>query len=434
MLRATAIGALLFLACARCASSANPSDIHFAASLVNNSNSFHIGERIKLEFSYSTESVKKYQGSFFSFSCPVDPHPVPANGFINLKESRIEAGSFAGSNPVLGSQPYKRQTDLNICLRFQTPGHYSVSFTTEEVSRMKGPEEGGGLERITLESDPIELDILPDDPSWNANELETIRQDLASSDPSLHQAALEQLGYLDSPASVEVLFHLYLSNSDPDTGLVERGLLETSHLELAISLMHAALSDPSVEVPEALPRHLADLQVRLKLAPESRFPHDSARQEEWRKQDDVRNEMYAEYLAQANTLLLASVEHRSGAFRARAIYGAWLAAEQLNQWKSEGPDSLLSIRRSVIDVAGDLDLAEMAQVLVSEWPKVPHEQLLPIVLSLTKDPSNGDPEIFKLFCEGWPRDCDAAILTGIQHSSLGVVPEITLLLPESEHQ
>ena len=46
-----------------------------------------------------------------------------------------------------------------------------------EVSRAKGAEEGGGQEHLSLESNPLEFDVVAKDSAWSMSELAEIEQD-----------------------------------------------------------------------------------------------------------------------------------------------------------------------------------------------------------------------------------------------------------------
>src|SRR5207253_1851771 len=82
-------------------------------------------------------------------------HVVPTDGVLDLNVLRFEhgwAGSIIGGMGVLSSQSTTQQIDLCSLYRLEKAGHYSVYITSNEVSRIKTAEEGGGLEHLTLES------------------------------------------------------------------------------------------------------------------------------------------------------------------------------------------------------------------------------------------------------------------------------------------
>jgi hypothetical protein len=136
-----------------------------------------------MEISYSSQVEKKYYRSFSGappYSDAITPQIAPADGVLDLRELRRDLREGWGSSGVggfgyVGPQPVTQQVELCEWYRFLKPGHYSIIFTSNEVSRVKSKEDGGGREPVTLESNPVDLDILPADPAWVAGELSKAR-------------------------------------------------------------------------------------------------------------------------------------------------------------------------------------------------------------------------------------------------------------------
>ena len=85
-------------------------------------------------------------------------------------------GSILSSIGFLGSEPVTQRLELGDWYRFQKSGHYAVMIRSGEVSRAKRAEEGGGQEQLSLESDPLEFDVVATDPAWNMSELAEIER------------------------------------------------------------------------------------------------------------------------------------------------------------------------------------------------------------------------------------------------------------------
>lgn len=427
-------------------SGTNPHDIEFKIRFVGDKSFFNIGEPIEIEISYSTQSGKKYLGDWTSPSPGLEgvtPTLTPTDGVLDLRSVRDYmgfAGSILSSTGFLGSQPVIQQLDLGDWYRFQKPGHYAVMIRSGEVSRAKGAEEGGGREHLSLESNPLEFDVVATDPAWSMSELAEVDRMLENKEDPERYRALHRLILLDTPPSVRKLVQLYLSKADVTENSgnsVYRGLRESSQIDVIIPLLEAALSDPQVEPREGITDLLAGLQVRKELGVLPPRTQDLAGQTEWKDRYDARTKVFQEYLAKANALVLQSIERRSGPERAAAIYQAWFTAERQNVSKPVEPEILSRLRSGMLSTALELGPGERVQVLYSMWPSEPHEQFKPVVLSLTESRRKEDSfyldEGYKFWCEGWPQECSRAILSDAIHPGSATSKNAVFLMAESEH-
>lgn len=424
----------------------NPDDIEFKMRFVGDKSSFHIGEPIEIEISYSTKIEKRYLGSWTSPSPgleSVTPTLTPTDGVLDLRAVRDYMGfpgSILSSIGFLGSEPVTQRLELGDWYRFQKPGHYAVMIRSGEVSRAKSAEEGGGREQLSLESDPLEFDVVATDPAWSMSELAEIERILENKQDPERYRALHRLILLDTPPSIRKLVQLYLSKAnvtDNSGDVVYRGLRESSQIEVIIPLLEAALSDPQVEPREGIADLLAGLQVRKELGVMPPRPRDPVGQTQWKDRYDARTKVFQEYLAKANALVLQSIERRSGPARAAAIYQAWFTAERQNVSKPVEPEILSRLRSEVLSTALELGPGERVQILYSMWPRLSHGELKPIVVSLAESRRKEDSfhidEGYKFWCEGWPQECSSAILSDAIHPGTPTSKNAVFLIAESEH-
>ena len=426
-------------------SGTNPHDIEFKIRFVGDKSFFNIGEPIEIEISYSTQSEKKYLGSWTSPSPGLEgvtPTLTPTDGVLDLRAVRDYmgfAGSILSSTGFLGSQPVIQRLDVGDWYRFQKPGHYAVTVQSGEVSREKEAEEGGGRERLSLESNTLEFNVVAD-PAWSVSEVAEIERVLKNKEDRERYRALHRLILLDTPPSVRKLVQFYLSKADVTDnsgGVVYRGLRESSQIDAIIPLLEAALSDPLVEPREGMSDLLGGLQVRKELGVLPPRPQDPGGQSEWKDRYDARTKVFQEYLAKANARVLQSIERRTGPARAAAIYQAWFTAERQNASKPVRPEILSRLRSEVLSAALELGPGERVQVLYSMWPSEPPGQLKPIVLSLAESRRKEDSfyldEGYKFWCEGWPQECSRAILSDAIHPGSATSTNAVFLMAESEH-
>lgn len=437
---------LLGLRTAPALSGTNPDDIEFKTRFVGDKSSFHIGEPIEIQISYSTKIEKKYLGSWTSPSPGLEgvtPTLTRTDGVVDLRAVRDYmsfAGSIFSSIGFLGSEPVTQRLELGDWYRFQKPGHYAVMIRSGEVSRAKRAEEGGGRDQLSLESDPLEFDVVATDPAWSMSELAEIERTLENKEDPERYRALHRLILLDTPPSIRKLVQLYLSKADVthNSGdVVYRSLRESSQIDVIIPLLETALSDPQVEPREGIADLLAGLQARKKLELMPPRAQDPVGQTEWKDRYDARTKVFQEYLAKANALLLQSIEQRSGPARATAIYQAWFTAERQNASKPVEPEILTRLRFEVLSAALELGPGERVQILYSMWARQSHGELRPIVVSLAKSQRKEDSfyidEGYKFWCEAWPQECSSVILSDAIHPGTPTSKNAVFLMAESEH-
>jgi hypothetical protein len=422
----------------------NPADLEFRIRFVRNSVAYHAGESIDVEISYSSEAEKKYHAVWTSPRLEqgnVTLQISPIDGAVDLRDLiRGWSGSFLSSDGYLGAEPHTEHLDLSDWYRFRKSGHYSLVVTSKAVSRMKGAEEGGGEERLKLESNALEFDILAADPFWSAAELTEIERVVDhSEDPQELYPALHRLAILDTPASVQKLVQLYLAQGpkgDPSASLYQ-GLNNSSHTDLVIELLESSLSDPKRNPRGVGADLLAEFQVRRDLGVFPRRPDSPEKVKGWEQKVEDRNKAYEKYFAKANALLLASLERRTGPERMMAIYEAWNNAERQNGQKPSVPQTLSQLRSDVLAIALELPPGNRVQILYTLWPTQPHAQLKPIVVSLaelhSKEDSFSLQEGYKFWCEGWPRECSEAILSDAVHPGTLTSKNAVFLVAEAEH-
>jgi hypothetical protein len=423
----------------------NLDDLEFRIRFIRNSVTYHAGESIEVEILYSSQAEKKYRGSW------TGPRPeleniklriTPVEGVTDLQDlSRGFAGSILSGMGYVTAEPVTERLDVNDWYCFRKPGHYSLTITSNEVSRIKTREEGGGEEHLTLESNSLEFDVIAADPSWSAAEFAEIERVLDHSEDEQERiSALHRLAILDTPTSVKKLAELYLSpgpGGDP-SGYVYRGLNNSSQIDLVIELLKSSLSDPKRNPRGVGADLLAEFQVRKELGIPPRYPDEPAKNSEWAQELGERRKTYDSYFARANGLLLASLERRTGPERLAAIYEAWNNAERQNAGKPETPEILARLRADVLASAKELQPGQQIQFLFSEWPILPHEQLRPVVESLATD-RREDAEVwwnqaYQFWCQDWPRQCSAAIIAEAMRAETKLSWNEALLLPEAEHQ
>jgi hypothetical protein len=421
----------------------NPDDLKFELRLVGDRYAFHRGEAIPLEVAYSSETEKKYEGAF---STPMpgwgDPkvEVMPSEGLMDyLSFHNGIAGDRLSAVGYLTATPRIEHMDLTEWYQFTKSGHYSVRVKTTSIVRVKSSEEGGGLERLTLESNAVDFDILPPDAAWAAEEQSKL-DEILHAQPAGSQAwrdALRRLSKLDTPASAGRLVEIYLEGADiRNVWEADSQLHESLQLDAVIPALLVALTNPSPAPPGGIVSLIADLQTRKKLGVNPSFSGDPAKEAERKADIEERTKVRQQFFQKANDLLLASIQTRTGPKRAAAIYEAWWNAECLKNTGGVSEGTVAQLRMLVLSVRDELPPQLQRQFALTGWQVLPHEQLLPLVRTLGReslDKPMGTYDYVRLWCEGEPEPCNTAILDAMRNSEPKPYNSAALLLSESEH-
>jgi hypothetical protein len=242
-------------------------DLQLRVTTAGAQTSFHLGEPIALELSFTSTAPGKYtisggaQDRMGMEAFREEFHASPQEGTADPLADYFKGGMMAGglfwSHP-LSAEPVVVKKDLNQWLRFGRPGDYRVRAISHRVSVEHKP--------VAVESNEIEIDLL-DDPVWQASQLaEAVR--ILSTVPTSGDshvfdrltAAARQLWYLDSPGSIRESARLLDGNNIQVEQLLRLGLIASSRHALAIETMKGLLADPAQPVVQIFLDTLARIQ------------------------------------------------------------------------------------------------------------------------------------------------------------------------------
>jgi hypothetical protein len=353
-----------------------------------------------------------------------------------VRQSRAFGGSFLSSESDLESKPRKQSIDISNWYHFQKPGHYSITATSHIVWRVQSADEGGGREPLTLTSNIVEFEILPVDPSWESQELNDAIHELDSTtDADQRIRTIEKLALLDTPQSVSKSVEMYVSNANQSDGYqLYTTLIESSHVDLIIPIVEAALANANSNPPEMTAELLAELRVKQKLGVMPARPTDEEGLKKWNAESDQRRQIHDAYFAEANAAFLASLGRRSGPERAQAVYTLWDNNERLAVSKRLNPDILNQLRYELLNTSQLLNPGQKMQFVAQSWDQLPHNHLLPLIKELaTGEDTTYRDQAFELWCKEWTSDCNNAILAAVLKPGNHIDRNVPLLLRETEH-
>jgi hypothetical protein len=184
----------------------------------------------------------------------------PETGTRDPWNYRLHEGiAYSGppGNP-LGDKPLILNQDLNQWVRFERPGHYTVSLHCQ----VTGPQS----RNVEIESNQISVDIIAAEPEWQAAELAS---DIAALDANqsttdsqsieARMSAARRITYLDTPAAVREMAR-QLGTADIQTPpIFVEGLRSSQYGSAAVAAMKELLRSPSEPVTPMFLRTLAGL-------------------------------------------------------------------------------------------------------------------------------------------------------------------------------
>lgn len=262
----------------------NPSGVSVTLTLPRGRTQFHRGEIVPLSAVFTSSAPGKYNlntddgsrdlewgnDSFHvdNAAGAVDPLPVYYDHEFGM--------SYNGPGPrfePLSVKPRTVSYTLNEWLRFDAPGHYRVSLTSERVTDAAKRHDDLFFQGHAATSTAVEFDVLPDDPAWDAQTLQAalplFDQSVEENDyktQDLQTAAARIIRFLGTPDAARAMIARYALFSGFDFlntrayFQTRLGLLGFPQPDFVISEMERRISDPDFPVSEQFISDLAQVQ------------------------------------------------------------------------------------------------------------------------------------------------------------------------------
>jgi hypothetical protein len=261
------------------ATAANPSDLHLRLSLAGGRTQFHLGELIKVQYELTSDTAGKYRSGDLwydlsersRFESFVSDRPAdsadPLAGHWTIWETlyHVHVTRRTGSWKDLTPNPVIEPWDLNEYIRFDRPGKYRIYAVTRHVVSDWSPAHDPYAGGPPLASNILELEILPDDPSWSADQLQHAVDALLLSpkNPKEHLSAAKTIRFLQTPAALEAMASHYTgADREADSQLLS-GLIGFHDRAAATAQMERQLAAPDFGVSRFFLFSLAVMKLCL---------------------------------------------------------------------------------------------------------------------------------------------------------------------------
>ncbi len=366
-------------------------------STAHNQKTFHIGERIALELSFTGPDDNTYSIDLASYDrsgrLTIDSFSAePKSGWADPLAAYFAFGTFMGGGlrggKALSSHPIVVNVDLNEWLRFDQPGTYRITV----ISHRTGPTRKDDRLRpgqkqdyffptntIALASDAIELTIIPATPEWQASAFARTQKALAKPIPAdaepspEYTAAAHDLRYLASPSAAATLAANLRDGGQlqPDTffGLIG---LPLAAREPALAAMRHLMDDPSFPVCQGFVEAMGWLKLDQTQLPSGELTAETA-QIAVSKIRASRDSVWE--------LLSVALAGKEGAARAAT-------AQTLVELQPvhPSPSALAELGSALRAAFPTLSASEQTRLLAEHWPAIRSRELLPAIRKLAITP------------------------------------------------
>jgi hypothetical protein len=239
----------------------NPADVRLTARIRGGETTFHLGEVIPLELSFTSPTEKKYEldmagydrsGRLGEETFAIKPESGwhdPLYLYFHAYQGFI-GGGLRGFE-ILSSKPTLVLLELNEWVRFETPGQYRVTVTSTRLSKVDG-QFGHG---IAVTSNELSLTIVPATPEWQQETLQHAMATLAEIKPTAAPArgqpnprreAVKTLRYLGTAAAAREMARRM---NDAECGSdCKFGLIGSPARAAGLDEMRRLLADPEFPV------------------------------------------------------------------------------------------------------------------------------------------------------------------------------------------
>src|SRR5260370_12821503 len=260
------------------------SGVSLTVRFANGTSRFHVGEVIPIELSFKASSPDMYD---------IEMRNYDRRGRLNIEQFHVtppgrdplqryySIGGFMGGGlggpRELSSEPQVMREELNEWVALDQPGHYSLYVTSGRGSRRAATKN----EPVDLQSNSLEFDIIAGDTEWQQQMLSSAMTTLnmESSTPEEKNAALRNLRFLDTPASVPALVRLLGARSDAGDWNEMAGLAASRHQGLVGRELEQQLSAHDVGVTATYLYILAKLKFQLAHEPPPPYPEQDPQQQ-----------------------------------------------------------------------------------------------------------------------------------------------------------
>jgi hypothetical protein len=320
------------------AAAQTPSVLTLTLASADGRTQFRQGEAIPLQLQFQSETPGKYgvwqtQANRLARKAEFDNFTVePAAGTADpLADSFL----FGVSQAVVGRAPEPAPINgtpvtvdlyLNEWIAFRKPGRYQVSLETTRLVPISQPNT-----RLPMKSVPLEIEILPADPAWQAAELKRAsavldipdtRPRVGQRGPSFQEmetgrlnaeAAARSLRFLETPEAARALVRYVVHGPMYAQPELRAAFFATPCRKELIAALNEAVQAPDVPIVQDVYFSLQQFEEIEKIGPMPQGPESTSDMARWMREVELPYRDRAKPVAEEVTRrLTAALEHKRG--------------------------------------------------------------------------------------------------------------------------
>jgi len=301
---------LLLLAMSVCAQESL--EVHAKLRLADSKTTYRIGEPIRLVLELSADRVGYVADTTpNTHEPPTDTISVSPDAGVNHWLHEYSSGGYRDyfSRVTLATAPIPVEILLNDSIRFDRPGHYSVTVTTHRVSHVAPPTESKPA--LTLATNEVGIDIETMSDAEEEKEVKRISDLIeAARGWQAEEKAGSQLSFLTGDVSSREKVRRFLSDTSKSSNYqaqIYYGLFIARNRGLVLQLLETAMNNPDYPVTFSFLGTVTKLRLLRERAGVAAKPQPS--QQDFISGPDLRTtEIRDAYV----TELAAGLEKRSG--------------------------------------------------------------------------------------------------------------------------
>jgi hypothetical protein len=181
----------------------NPPGVKFVLRTQDGRSKFHLYETIPIELAFSSEELAAYSielDEAMNFAGSASRSLVSSTDSVFRSLPLGVIVCCDSKKRYLSPRELVLKRELTDDLRFEKPGKYSVFLVTHRIFPQMGKKNDFKASELTVTSSMLTLDILPDDPQWDARQLSSNLR--ALQDPEVnarYRAALDHANTRNDP-------------------------------------------------------------------------------------------------------------------------------------------------------------------------------------------------------------------------------------------